>query len=198
MSFNLPYRAKSVRKQYNYWGTLDYFDHAEISGIHLQLFSGAGKALWTPPFAHNANQLQAVLLRKAEMFLGDVVAIPDFEILDKLATKHVFKLPDSKEYRSLKQSVRKCGSYLAFQSAIAYRYWRLGEDSVAVAQQVDSTPVAIRQQIVRLKRVAESLGFQTGPYHATRGRHYSGAAYRHFQRARNASLRKRRAALNTP
>jgi hypothetical protein len=67
------------------------------------------------------------------------------------------------------QAIVRAGSYLALQSSIAYKRWRLGEDSVTIAEELGLSPAAVRIGLVRLRDIAKKLGFDIGQEHHSRG-----------------------------
>jgi len=135
---------------------------------------------WVPPFALNTSQLRRVLLVRCWRYLHNHTPVPetlDWQEMKKAATAHTLQphkiLPASPLVQKLMHAqhvatVIKCGGYLEFSAAIAYRSWRLGQDSVTVAESLGVSPSAVRVNLSRLKDVARSLGFAVGPEHHTR------------------------------
>jgi hypothetical protein len=62
-----------------------------------------------------------------------------------------------------KRAVRRAGSYEAFLAGIAYRSWRLGQDSVAVAEQMGITPSVVRRHLHNMAKAARELEAQCWP-----------------------------------
>jgi uncharacterized protein (DUF433 family) len=129
---------------------------------------------WVPPFALNDKQLQAVLLRRAWRYAFHLLPFPENvnrEELNRAATGKALKgyaikpgaPPVQHEMRDRHiAAVRRAGGYMELQAAIAFRAWRLGQDSVAVADSLGMTPWAVRVQLWRLRDVAKKLGFEVG------------------------------------
>ena len=67
------------------------------------------------------------------------------------------------------EAVRRAGGYLQLQGAIAFRAWRLHQDSITVADSLGLTSMNIRVTLQRLRDTAEQLGFPVGKHHPTRG-----------------------------
>jgi hypothetical protein len=61
-----------------------------------------------------------------------------------------------------RDAIKRAGGYLELQAAIAFRAWRLGMDSVGVAETVGLSPQAIRQALWRMRYAAKQLGFEVG------------------------------------
>jgi hypothetical protein len=56
-----------------------------------------------------------------------------------------------------KKSIRHAGSYRALLAGISYRAWRLRWDSCRIAEEMEITPVSVRQHLFQLIRVARNL-----------------------------------------
>jgi hypothetical protein len=138
---------------------------------------------WTPAFAASDEKLRRVLLHRAWMYVHGAKAIStpaDYKAIDAAATKkalelskvHFINCPAHKraENDAHMAAVRKAGSYLALQNAIAYRAWRLGQDSVAIGESLGMSPQAIRVNIQRLCNAARDLDYETFPRHHSLGK----------------------------
>jgi hypothetical protein len=134
-------------------------------------------AAWVPPFAMNDSQLQKVLLMRAWKFVrGSRRAVPKPESIDRdqinrAATAKGLRgyviRPDAppiqhQAHAMHKEAVRRAGGFLQLQAAIAFRSWRLGMDSVAVAETLGTTPQAVRAALWRFRDTAKRLGFDAG------------------------------------
>ena len=135
-------------------------------------------AAWVPPFAMNDSQLQKVLLIRAWRYINGPrrLPIPDLatinrEEINQAATAKALRgytiRPDApaiqhQAHAMHLESVRRAGGFLQLQAAIAFRAWRLGMDSVGVAETVHSTPQAVRVALWRFRDIAKRLGFEVG------------------------------------
>lgn len=148
---------------------------------------------WTPAFAASAEKLRCVLMHKALLYVHNAMRnTPQYtwQTINAAATKkalrqHSFQnCPDNKrrENEAHIAAVKRAGGYLELQGAVAYRAWRLAEDSVAISESLGITPSCVRQTLVRLCDTARELGYETFPRHHT------------FRDARGARKAARRAA----
>ena len=136
---------------------------------------------WTPEFATNTEQLRTVLMLRAWRYAHGPVRFPDnanWEELNGAATEKALAGHDIRPGASRKQfemrdshiaAVKRAGGYLQLQGAIAYRAWRLNQDSVTVAESLGITPVNVRANLERMRDIALRLGFPIGRVHHTRG-----------------------------
>jgi hypothetical protein len=144
---------------------------------------GEKPAAFVPPFALNDKQLQKVLLLRAWRYAhGGSAAFPeqvDRDSLNKAATKKALEgytisnaaPPTQHRAAAMHRAVvKKAGGYLQLQGAIAFRSWRLGMDSVAVAASLGTTPQAVRQSLWRLRDLAKHFGFDIGRAGHTAGK----------------------------
>lgn len=136
-----------------------------------------------PPFARNPQQLQAVLVMRAKKYLlhrpeGSVVS-DDWKVLNRLCTTRALQgykidpFAPAVQHEMLerhKEAISRAGGYLELHSAVAYRSWLLGQDSVQVAESLGIDPATVRQNLYRLKAVARELGFDAGPLEVRKGR----------------------------
>jgi hypothetical protein len=67
-------------------------------------------------------------------------------------------------------AVKRLGSALTLTSVIAWRRYRLLEDSPTIAAAVCSKPIIVRQILFRLNEVARKLGLECFPRHASAGK----------------------------
>jgi hypothetical protein len=135
------------------------------------------QSAWVPPFALNDKQLQKVLLLRAWRYThqGKSVGKPP-EHIDPVETnraataKAILGHKIGKDARPIqhemlrrhKAAIKHAGGYMQLHAAIAFRAWRLGMDSVAVAETVSMTPQAVRQSLWRMRDTARDLGFEIG------------------------------------
>lgn len=141
---------------------------------------------WIPPFALNDKQLQQVLLHRAWTYAHGGAPFPQIvnvQEINSAATARALKgyvihkdAPIQVQMMQTHQTaVRKAGGYMQLHAAIAFRSWRLGMDSVAVAETIGSTPFAVRQSLWRMRDVAKCLGFEVGRAGYTSGKKHKRA-----------------------
>lgn len=118
----------------------------------------------------------------------------DWHLVSKKATSVALSSVDIPENRRMKKLVRACGRFMEMLTAVAFRSWRLMEDSPTIAAEYGAQAVQIRVILHRLRAVAESLGFDCGKPHWNKGRRYSGEIFTEFQRPRSQTLRRNRRA----
>lgn len=138
----------------------------------------------TPPFSLNTEQLRKVLLLRALRYLRGTAAIDevhnaDWEQVNGRATEKALRgheiRPDAPRVQHEMQArhraaIRRAGGFLQHLSAVAYRSWRLGQDSVAVAQSLGIEPCNVRAILQRLRDTARDLGFDAGVDHRSEAR----------------------------
>lgn len=136
---------------------------------------------WTPAFAASNEKLQRVLKHRAWLYLHGCLSAAtqpgDWQTLNAAATKKALELSKVSfsncaahkraENEAHMAAVKRAGGYLALQAAIAYRAWRLGQDSCAIAETLGMSPQGVRVNLQRICEVARKLGYETF------GRHYS-------------------------
>lgn len=149
---------------------------------------------WRPAFAASDEKLRRVLLHKAWSYVHNRhSSLPDdWKTVNAAATKKALELlkvgfkycPAHKRGESAAHvaAVKHAGGYLELLAALAYRAWRLGQDSVGVAEALHMTPQSVRVNLQRMCDVARSLGYETFERHSS------------FQRSRAARKRLKRAA----
>jgi hypothetical protein len=145
---------------------------------------------WVPPFATDGRQLKIVLLLRTWRFVHNGVPMPrnlDWHELNRIATERALKGHEIREsapaiqkqiQEQHKAAVCRAGGYLQLQAAIAWRSWRLGQDSVTVAESLGVSPSAVRINLSRIKDAARLLAFDVGPPHHTRQNKRHAAALR--------------------
>ena len=146
---------------------------------------------WCPPFALNNKQLQQVLLLRAWRYLHHNYSIPaaaDRDKINRAATALALRGnvvgPDAPSVQheiveKHRAAVRKAGGFLQLHASIAFRSWRLGMNSVEVAESLGITPWSVRQSLWRLRAVAKRLGFDVG-----RAGHSAGMKRKHKRKCR--------------
>jgi DNA-binding CsgD family transcriptional regulator len=137
---------------------------------------------WTPPFCMNPAQLQRVLLVRAWRVAGgrstEVPAMLDWKIINQAATEQALKGnnigPDAPAVQhemqeKHKAAIRRAGGYMELISAIAFRAWRLGQNSTQVGESLGMTPWNVRAHLHRMRETALELGYDVGRQHSSRG-----------------------------
>jgi hypothetical protein len=135
---------------------------------------GATPVAWVPPFALNDKLLQKVLLLRVWRYVHSSSPMPETinrEEISHAATKKALRSYAIRKTAAPIQNeilikhiaaVRRAGGFLQLHAAIAFRSWRLGMDSVSVAQSVGMTPQAVRQALWRMRDMAKKLGYDVG------------------------------------
>ena len=102
-------------------------------------------ARWIPPFAAYNEKLKAVILEQERMhtLYGNR---QKNQFGDKCA-----------------RAVKHAGGYRAMLAGIGFRAWRLRQDAINIADQMEMSPVVVRQYLYRMICVARQLGFETCP-----------------------------------
>jgi hypothetical protein len=152
----------------------------DYRSMHTQ-HKAAGRC-WVPPFAFNERQLRKVLLLRAWRYLvqhGPLPANVSWQKLNEAATTRALRgyevRPSASKIQHLMckrhiEAVRRAGGYLQLQNAVAFRSWRLGQNSVAVGDSLGISPCNVRATLQRLRDIARKLGFDVGSDHPSRGR----------------------------
>jgi hypothetical protein len=173
--------------------------YEDFSRMHRESHA-ARQSRWVPPFALNDKQLRRVLLVRCWRYVHNQTPVPanlNWKELDRAATAHTLQphaiLPTSPlvqklMYASHVEAVLRAGGYLEFQAAITYRSWRLGQDSVTVADSLGISPQCVRVNLQRLRDIGRMLGFDCGVPHP------SFRSKRHGTRLRAAWVRRKQAA----
>jgi hypothetical protein len=129
---------------------------------------------WTAPFALNDAQLQKVLLLRAWRYVHGAAPFPENvnrEKINRAATAKARKGHPIRKSASViqhemqarhKAAIQRAGGFMELWAAVAYRSWRLNEDSVAIAEALGITPWCVRVQLWRLREAAKQLGFDVG------------------------------------
>lgn len=143
-------------------------------------------AAWVPPFAMSDAKLQKVLLVRAWRYVHGsacrkLIPHPESinrEEINRAATAKALRgytiRPDApaiqhQAHAMHQASVRLAGGFLQLMASIAFRSWRLGMDSVAVAETLGTSPQAVRASLWRFREIAKRLGFDVGPAGSTAG-----------------------------
>lgn len=136
-------------------------------------------AAWVPPFAMNDSQLQKVLLLRAWLYVGRGRSRRKLPDPDSISRQEINRAATAKALRGYiirpdapavqhqahaihQAAVRRAGGFLQLLAAIAFRSWRLGMDSVEVAETLGTTPQAVRVYLWRFRDIAKRLGFEVG------------------------------------
>jgi hypothetical protein len=142
--------------------------------MHTEYHS-ARLAKWIPPFALDTAKLRTVLVFRGWMMAYGPKRfnseIP-YAVIDAAATERSLHFAENNfvdTARALAHTaaVRRAGSYLSLQGAIAYRAWRLGQNSIDIGDALGISPVNVRVSLERLKRCARALGYDVGKNHHT-------------------------------
>ena len=150
---------------------------------------------WVPPFALNNEQLQRVLLTRAWRYIHHVVSLPkdvEWQEVARTATEKALQPHNIKSgspriqklmFVAHVSAVIRAGGLLQLWAAIAFRAWRLGQDSVAVGESLGVSPGAVRINLFRLRDIARSLGYDTGiPHHSYKSKDHSKRLKRAWRR----------------
>jgi hypothetical protein len=141
----------------------NHFDRCQFDGREAKKSSKETRLAWSdcdnigivshsgylgaiPAWATDNEQLKAVICLRDERHAARI--------------SNVEQLPA--EYLAHDKAVKRAGSYKAWLAGIAYRAWRQGLDSVAIGQEMDMSPVSVRQQLYRMRLAARDLGFDPG------------------------------------
>jgi len=129
-----------------------------------------------PPFALNTDQFRKVLMLRGLRYLSSYARVDEvhnaaWQELNRRATEKALRgyviRPDAPRVQHEMQArhraaIRRSGGFLQHQTAVAYRAWRLGQDSVAVAESLGIQPTNVRAILQRLRDAARDLGFEVG------------------------------------
>jgi hypothetical protein len=80
---------------------------------------------------------------------------------NKRRAKDISHMPERQQaiLERMHIALHTAGGFMELMSQIAYRSWRLGQESVVIAEALNCTPPQVRHILVRLKKVARKLGF---------------------------------------
>ncbi len=168
---------------------IDFGDYARMG---TERHVARRHARWTPAFAANDVQLRKVIAQRLWNFIQGVGIgrndgsghVPDElvndwqrlcrmadEVEEQRARRDISHLSTYQQQliRTHRESVKRAGGYAELQAAIAYRSWRLGQDSVAVGESLGMSPQSVRVNLQRMSEMARRLGFEVFPYHKSRG-----------------------------
>lgn len=136
---------------------------------------------FVPEFTQNDKQLRLVLAQYAWAYLGNGrTRVPDSIVESwhelkrfvdartargNVLTKNC-PAGQRRQYETYRKSSQ--GKWFERLAGVAYRTWRLRQDSVAIAEALGITPVTVRQIRWRILRAAAQLGFDIGPLGALR------------------------------
>jgi len=155
--------------------------------INVRATAHEMRMLYTPEFSRSDEQLKLALAQQTFMyvcskwggirdFFGGGKRVPqelvdNRELLEKLATKALKNAKLSKDitwnhYQHIAWS-EKHGGYLTLHASIAYKAWRLAQDSTTIANEMGMNPNAVRAMLARTCWAALRLGLETFPPHHT-------------------------------
>jgi len=150
-----------------------------VDNLEMSNRRAAHNFAFIPPFAFQDEQLKAVLRHRAWRYVHSNTPIPaswDYAAINLAATKkalrgHEIVGPDQQHALQDKHiaAVKRAGSYMALQSSIAWRSWRLGMPSTEVAFSLCVSPWMVRQALRRLRAIAAGLGYECGRRHHSFG-----------------------------
>jgi len=177
-------RARAVRRYSSRDENVTGLSYEDYAHMGQQKRGGASALHFIPDFTQNDKQLRLVLAQYAWQYIGgNTTRVPDSFVENWQALK---QLVDARTARGNKltkncsdaqraqyEAYRKSasGKWLERLAGVAYRTWRLRQDSVACADALGITPMAVRQIRWRILRTAEALGFDIGTLgHLRRGR----------------------------
>lgn len=174
---SLPVHAEYTQDGWTSNG-ISYEDFGRMSSIPSSV--SLRHRRWTPAFAASDEKLRRVLLYRARRYVHAKPGITpdlDWKTINAAATKKTIEgypaffqnCPAHKQCESVAHvvAVKHAGGYLELQAALAYHAWRLGQDSIAIAEALHMSPQSVRVNLQRLCDVARSLGYETF------ARHYS-------------------------
>lgn len=129
-----------------------------------------------PPFALNTGQLRKVLLLRALRYLkgsvrAEAVHNADWQEVNRRATEKALRgyeiRPDAPRVQHEMQAqhraaIRRAGGFMQHLAAVAYRAWRLNQDSVAVAESLGIQPCNVRAILQRIRTTARDLQLDAG------------------------------------
>jgi hypothetical protein len=140
--------------------------------------SRAGKTGdYIPPFAFNDEQLRHVLCSRAYRYVHHSQPVPmtwDYVAVNEEATVmalagHEIEAGAPEVQHDIQDrhiaAIKRAGGYLELQAAIAWRSWREGMPSPAVAESLGVSPWMVRQALRRLRAIASKLGYEVGRRH---------------------------------
>src|ERR1039458_3452345 len=153
-------------------------DFTDLRTMQVENHAASRSRRWIPAFAASDESLRLLLLWRTWRYLhGRASELPkkfltNYAALDKLATAKMKRCERRTKHHlpgAHFRAVHHSGTYMALQSAIAYRSWRLGWDSPAIATSLGTTAVMIRTSLERMRRMGEMLRLPLGISHASKG-----------------------------
>jgi hypothetical protein len=154
---------------------LDYRDMQRMSVVRHSTFR-AGR--YIPAFSMSDQSLRLVLASRMWTYVkgGRVRRVPERFLRNWKALR---KLVDAKV-----KKLRRAGSHfpapvsMEIQAAIAYRSWRLGENSPTIAAALHVSPFMVRTTLDRVRKTAEKIGLEIGFEHHSKGKRWNTKAKR--------------------
>lgn len=115
---------------------------------------------YRPAFAFNDAMLRHVLALKAWRFVHGKTPMPptlDYKFLDAACDFHA----RTTNILALKQANTRCGTYMSWLGAVAWKAWRLGYFDSEIAEELAVPQRTVMNVIKSLVKVARDLGFPT-------------------------------------
>jgi hypothetical protein len=171
------YRQPSAEEGTN---TASLMSYGDLTAMHC-IRNAPRSQRWIPPFVFSEDQLRRTLLVRAWRYAHLGAPVPaeiNLDEIDKAATakaslygkRILADNPKQREWAEThRNAVQRAGSFLALESAITFRAYRLGQDSPTIGEELGLSPWAVRQHLNRTLRIARELGFDCGAPHPTRG-----------------------------
>jgi hypothetical protein len=117
----------------------------------------------TPAWAHDIEKLRRVVSAKLCQIArrpgtDTPTSLPELAALESQAIKVLCAgAPRCKEYRVALERMQRAGGPLAFLTALAWRRFRLGQQSPTIAADLGVTPCVVRRQAAELALIARRM-----------------------------------------
>jgi hypothetical protein len=163
---------------------ISFGDYEFMQTKHLQ---PARNRLWIPEWSASDLKMRHVLAQRCWAYVSNgghsrQNIVPDKLVSDRVAlTKMVDKFVARKNnwkfvrgaqraiHAEHLASVKRAHGYLTLQCAVLYRAYRLGQNSVGIAEGLGISPGVVRQFLARANDCARKLGYECQPRHWTAG-----------------------------
>ena len=141
---------------------------SDYGRMHVQKILGVGRK-WIPAWALDDGKFRRVLIARIYRYgsRGPLPKEPSLKTSTRIANRmeRVQRNVDEKampqyqrQLRAVhRQHIKRAGGYAEFITAIAWRSYRLGETSTAIAEALGCKPVVVRQHLRRLNNIARQL-----------------------------------------
>jgi len=160
-------------------------NHNEFGSV---FYSPGRSQRWIPEFAANEGQLKSVLVHAAVSYIFRSKKVPediatDLEYLKRLANdRHAQEVAlhdgsGNEHWNRMSEHLRavgNAGGYLQLTAGISYRAWRLGWHNKEIGDVMGMKGIAVNGVIVKLLRIAETLGYPTRPRRRDKPKHVRG------------------------